>query len=226
MSARSDLLPRSGRAARLWFGLGMALLTATTGCKPDTCKDPAVTLTQAQRCTTCKPVDTELLARLNPTELPWPVRRSIEDCATAIHKRDPRNFVTKQALRECTGHDPSLDSDTKVAVAELINKSNLMEQPDLDHFHALCLASAPAPSPMVPTGAPPASLTPPPAAPAMVDPLAPQPGPMGAPAAAPAPQPWNPAPAAPAPAVAPAPQPWNATPAPAPTGPAADPLLQ
>lgn len=130
------LLPNS-------LSLGMVLtlaLSAAPGCKPDICKDP--NLTAEQRCRDCKPKDDELLARLNPTQLPWPVRKRIEFCADQIHTSDPRNFVTKQALRECTNADPTLDSNTKMAIAELINRSNLMEQVDLDNYHGLCLANA------------------------------------------------------------------------------------
>ena len=125
------------------------------GCKPDVCKDPG--LTAEQLCTTCKPKDDELFARLNPTQLPYPVRRSLERCVDDIHASDGRNFVTKEALRECTGRDPNLNSDTKNALVFLINRSNLMEQRDLENYHALCMSGMMGTPPMdaLPPAAPP-----------------------------------------------------------------------
>lgn len=168
----------SGRRGRKFFTMAlpssflMAMaLVAIPGCKPDICKDPG--LTAAQRCTDCKPKDDELLSRLDATQLPWPVRRSVERCADQIHAGDSRAFVTKGALRDCTNADPDLDGDTKLALNKLINDSNLMDQADLEAHHALCLAntginySAPPPSgvtaPATPTVPPPAATTPPPA---------------------------------------------------------------
>jgi hypothetical protein len=121
--------------------LAWALVFAP-GCKPDICKDENLkNLTAEQRCKDCKPRDDELLARLNPTQLPWPVRKTLERCADQIHASDPSNFVTKQALRDCVNAEPGLDGNDKVIIAELINRSNLMEQSSLDDYHALCLAN-------------------------------------------------------------------------------------
>ncbi len=178
-------------------------LVAAPGCKPDICKDP--NLGVSRRCTDCKPKDDELLARLNPTQLPYPVRKSVEKCADQIHASDPRNFVTKQALRDCTNADQGLDSDTKQALVVLINRSNLMEQVDLDNYHSLCLSgmtdtvSTPPPPPVMPAGTDnptipppaPAVVSPPPPAPAAVQPPTSQPTGLN-PSALPPPPPPSP----------------------------------
>lgn len=190
MSSSSAGSGPSGRRGRKLFSMMLpsSLLMAMAlgaGCKPDICKDPG--LTAAQRCTDCKPKDDELLSRLDPTQLPWPVRKSVERCADQIHAGDSRAFVTKQALRDCTNGDPELDGDTKQALTKLINQSNLLEQVDLEAHHALCLAntganySAPpaAANPTVPPAAPDSPTVPPAAASPAT------PGPGAAPAAQP-----------------------------------------
>ena len=187
MSSSSAGIGPSGRRGRKLFSMVLPssflmAMALAAGCKPDICKDPG--LSAAQRCTDCKPKDDELLSRLNPTQLPLPVRKSVERCADQIHAGDSRAFVTKQALRDCTNGDPDLDGDTKQALTKLINQSNLMEQVDLEAYHALCLAntginySAPTTStppagtdsPTVPPAAAPASATPPAAAPPAAQP--------------------------------------------------------
>ncbi len=154
----------------LSMGLGLFL-----GCKPDVCLDP--NLSEENRCKSCKPRDDELLARLSPTQLPLPVRERITMCADRIHAGDKRGFVTKQALRECAGGDTSFDAETRQAVIEMINRSNLMELADLENYHGRCSAvgvgvgASPAPQPTAPppaasdTAAPPATAPLRPAAP-------------------------------------------------------------
>lgn len=213
--------------ASLSLGGTLALAMSLAGCKPDVCKDPS--LTQAQRCANCMPKSSkhdEVLARLNPTQLPWPVRKNIEGC---IDKHADDLFLTKQGLRECIESDSNLDGPTKMSVLELIQRSNVMEQADLENFHANCsvanLRVAPAgnvtpDSPFVPpsrveSAPPPAAVTPTPPPPAAA-PAAPRP-------AAPAPAA---APAAPRPATPPAARPSAPAARPAsPPPPAADPFM-
>src|SRR5262245_48263402 len=110
------------RLMKLAMPLSLPLtLFASAGCKPDICLDS--NLTAEQRCRDCKPRDDLLLARLNPTPLTFPVRKAVEQCADRIHDNDQRGFVTKQALRECTNNAPGLDNNTKLALAEIINRS-------------------------------------------------------------------------------------------------------
>ena len=72
-------MPRKPFTMLLPASMTMAwMLAAMSGCKPDICKDP--NLTAEQRCKDCKPRDDEMLARLNPTQLPWPVRKVVERC--------------------------------------------------------------------------------------------------------------------------------------------------
>jgi hypothetical protein len=111
-------------------------------------------LPQKQYCDTCKPLDHELLERLNTTELPWPVRQAVDDCARDIRKRDVGGFVTKKALRDCTRRASTLDEPTKNGLAELINKSNLAEDEDNHNFHAKCDVMMPTAAPMPPAAAP------------------------------------------------------------------------
>ena len=119
-------------------GLLLTLGLALGGCKPDICKDP--TLPQAERCRSCVPKNgknDEVLARLDPTQLPWPIRHNVERC---IDQHENDLFLTKQGLRECIESDGNIDAATKVAVVELINRSNVMEQADLEAFHMNCSA--------------------------------------------------------------------------------------
>ena len=132
----------------------------------------------------CPPRDNELLARLTQTDLPYPVRKVIIQCADAIHKSDAHNVVTKQSLKECVSADASLDAPTKQALAETIDYSNLKEQKDLDSYHAQCLTGPGASTAAQPAAADPAPVEGSPAPAAAATP-APAPTPTAAPAPAP-----------------------------------------
>jgi hypothetical protein len=149
----TKLRTASGLTMALGLGLGLASMLGLAGCKPDICKDP--TLPQAERCRSCTPKNSkndEVLARLDPTQLPWPVRKNVENC---IDQHENDLFLTKQGLRECIETDANLDGPTKAAVVELINRSNVMEQADLEAFHMNCAAINLAPPVMtIPTANP------------------------------------------------------------------------
>ena len=163
---------RHGRARALWVLLVPAVL-GFGACAKDICK--STDLPREKLCS-CMPKDNELLARLQPTDLPYPLRRAVLRCAHDIHTSSQHNVVTKQALRDCTSADTSLDAATKVSLTSVINRSNLMEQKELDDWHAQCLASAPGPAPV--TDAPP--VTDPAATPAGATPATPGPATPGA----------------------------------------------
>lgn len=135
----------------------------------------------------CPPRDNELLARLTQTDLPYPVRKVIIQCADAIHKSDAHNVVTKQSLKECVSADASLDAPTKQALAETIDYSNLKEQKDLDSYHAQCLTGPGASTTAAPAAADTAPVAPVEGSPAAT--AAPAPAPAPTPTAAPAPAP-------------------------------------
>jgi hypothetical protein len=112
-------------------------------CAKDICKSKD--LPREQLCN-CQPKDNELLARLQSTELPYPVRRTVIRCAHDIHNSSQHNVVTKQALRDCTNADSALNKETKESLTGVINRSNLMEQKELDDWHAQCLANLTSPT--------------------------------------------------------------------------------
>ena len=162
--------------------LRVLLVPAVLGfgaCAKDLCKSKD--LPREQLCS-CQPKDNELLARLQPTELPYPLRRAVIRCAHDIHNSSQHNVVTKQSLRDCTNADSGIDPAAKESLALVINRSNLMEQKELDDWHAQCLANAPAPAatavplpaadaPAAPTASP--ATGPGPAAPGAAPPLKP-----------------------------------------------------
>lgn len=161
MPVQTDRRERHGRGRALWMLLVPSLL-GFSACAKDYCK--AQDLPREQLCK-CQPKDDELLARLQPTELPYPVRKVLLRCANDLHRTSPPRLVTKQALGECLAADSRLDAQTKQSVAGLIERSTLMDQKDLDTYGTQCQTPA-APSPG--TVAPPTSETPaavPPAAP-------------------------------------------------------------
>lgn len=139
MASRSEkTLSRIFSHSSAWLGAAVALfLFGGAGCKPDICKGQ---ITRDQRCGVCKPKDNELLARLNPTELPLAVRRAIERCAKEIHATDPRNFVTQEALIACVRADRTFDAGSQASIAKIIRESNLMTQDASDNWHLECLA--------------------------------------------------------------------------------------
>jgi hypothetical protein len=168
----------------LWL-LGV-VPSAVGGCAQDPCLRPSL---PPQELCKCRPKDDEILARLSSTELPYSVRKAVIRCADDIHRTDPHNVVTKQALRECAAQPGNgLDVMTVAALDQAIQRSNIMEQTKLDNWHAQCLGAGATPA--AATGTAPAAA----------------PGTTPAPSSAPA---TTPAPAA-APASSPA-----ATPAPA-----------
>lgn len=153
---------------------------AVGGCAQDPCLRPSL---PPQELCKCRPKDDELLARLSATELPYSVRKAVIRCADDIHRTDPHNVVTKQALRECAAQPGNgLDVMTVAALDEAIQRSNIMEQPKLDNWHAQCLGSG---TPGAGTAATPAPASAAPGeTPAAGTPAA---APTSAPAAAPAP---------------------------------------
>lgn len=123
---------------------GAALLAGTlSGCAKNPCL--ASSLPPSQQCS-CPPQDSEILARLSTTELPYPVRSAVIRCADDIHRSDPHNIVTKQSLRECI-KGSGLDAPTQAALDQAIQRSNLMEQNKLDDWHASCLSGQPGATP-------------------------------------------------------------------------------
>lgn len=211
MSAHCEVKQRRAPAPTTLslLGAGLALVFGlNAGCnRVVVCKaEEMALLPQKQYCDTCKPLDHELLERLNTTELPWPVRQAVDDCAREIRKRDVGGFVTKKSLRDCTGRVSTLDEPTKTGLAALINKSNLAEEEDNHNFHAKCdvmmpnmapaMPAAPMPpppgmAPTSPTGTGevlPPGMTPAPGPGALPPPptAMPAPAPMPAPASAPA----------------------------------------
>lgn len=170
MPVQTDRRERHGRGRALWLLLVPALLGSA--CAKDYCK--AQDLPRDQLCK-CQPKDNELLARLQPTELPYPIRKVVLRCANDLHRNTPPSLVTKQALRDCVSADPGLDAPTKESLANLIDRSTLIDQKDLDTYGAQCQT----PAPTAGTVAPPPSDTPaavpppPPASPATSPPPAP-----------------------------------------------------
>lgn len=226
MSAQCEVKQRRASAPTTLslLGTGLALLLGlNAGCnRVVVCKaEEMALLPQKQYCDTCKPLDHELLERLNTTELPWPVRQAVDDCAREIRKRDAGGFVTKQSLRDCTRRVSTLDEPTKAGLAELINKSNLAEEEDNRNFHAKCdvmLPGGAAPMPGAPMPPPsgmgpapgtgevlPPGMTPAPTGPAMAPPPGTAPA-LPPPSAMPAPAPMPSGPAS-APALPPPPAP-------------------
>jgi hypothetical protein len=137
--------------------LGQALavaiaLGAGAGCnKGAVCKDPYITT--ADRCAKCTPWDDELLARINPTELPYAVRDVILACADLSRPKtasDHTTFVTQEALLDCVGRDPSIDAETKNSLAGWVRESNLMRRADQEAHGAICSANDTAPLSTVP----------------------------------------------------------------------------
>lgn len=110
----------------------------------------------------CQPKDDELLARLQPTELPYPIRKVVLRCADDLHRTAVPSLVTKQGLHDCVNADPSLDAATKTSVLGLIDRSNLIEQQNLQDWQTLCQAPAAAAGPK-PAEAPAPAATPAPA---------------------------------------------------------------
>ncbi len=143
MPVRTDRREPHGRT-RAWWVLLVPAVLGFGACAKDICKSPD--LPRAQLCN-CQPKDSELLARLQSTDLPYPVRRTVLRCAHDIHHSSQHNVVTKQALRDCTNADTNLNKETKESLVGVINRSNLMEQKELDDWHAQCLANAPAAAP-------------------------------------------------------------------------------
>ncbi len=170
MPVRTDRRERRGRAQDLLM-LGMLVLPAVLGfaaCAKDYCKvqgQPRELLCK------CQPKDDELMARLQPTELPYPVRKVILRCAGDLRRNSVPSLVTKQALHDCVSTDPSLDAPTRDSVVALIDRSNLIEQKNLQDWQTLCQAapSGAATAPAAPTDpaapAPAAPAAPPPATP-------------------------------------------------------------
>lgn len=159
---------RERRAPALWR-LGMLVLPAVLGsaaCAKDYCKvqpgQPRELLCK------CQPKDDELMARLQPTELPYPVRKVILRCAGDLRRTSVPSLVTKQALHDCVSMDQSLDAQTRDSVVALIDRSNLVDQQNLQDWQTLCQSGAaattapPLAAPVDPA-APAAPATPPPA---------------------------------------------------------------
>ena len=166
MPVRTDRCDRPGRARALWVLLLPAVL-GSAACAKDICK--ATDLSHELLCGSCKPKDNELLARLQPTDLPYPLRKVVLRCAEDIHGVTPpgadRKVVTKQNLIDCINAEPSLDAATKASLAYRVNGSTLIDQKGLDDWHEQCLVSAapvvaPAPGTDAPAAATPASSTP------------------------------------------------------------------
>jgi hypothetical protein len=178
---------------------GMLVLPALLGlsaCAHDICKSKE--LPREQLCN-CQPKDNQLLDRLQPTDLPYPVRKVVLRCANDV--RATHRVVTKQTLRECTGADASLDQATRDSLGSLIDRSNLMDQKQLDDWNAQCMANSTDTVTISPNGAPTGS---PASAPASAPAGTPAGPPAGAaPAASPPGHPPTPTGAAPAPAAPP-----------------------
>lgn len=194
MSAQCEEIRRSPKTSLVagtslsLLGAGLSLLLAmSSGCtKVVVCKaETMAQLPQDQYCRDCKPLDHELLDRLNTTELPWPVRKAVDDCADAIRHPEKQagsaalassgrpGIVTKGALRRCLNRNATLDAPTQSGLVALINKSNLAEDEDQTNFYAKCDAAMPVstlPAPPLPptstlppaSSLPPASTVPPP----------------------------------------------------------------
>lgn len=208
--------PKAGtRLSFLGAGLSL-LLSLSSGCtKVVVCKaETMAQLPEGQYCADCKPLDHELLARLNTTELPWPVRKAVDDCADWIHNPGkepgavagsaPRSggIVTKGALRRCLGRTSNLDGPTQSGLIALVNKSNLPEDEDQSNFNAKCDKSVPIVAPAAMPLPPPAPMPMP--ADSGMQPAAPAPGAMPAPTGMPpAPAPSALPPALPPPSSAP-----------------------
>ena len=94
MPVQTDRRERHGRGRTLWMLLVPSLL-GFSACAKDYCK--AQDLPREQLCK-CQPKDNELLARLQPTELPYPIRKVLLRCANDLHQTTPPRLVTKQAL--------------------------------------------------------------------------------------------------------------------------------
>jgi hypothetical protein len=200
MSAQCEQIRRSSKTSLVagtsmgLLGAGLSLLLSlSSGCtKVVVCKaETMAQLPKDQYCADCKPLDHELLDRLNTTELPWPVRKAVDDCADAIRHPEKQagsvamastrpGIVTKGALRRCLSRNATLDAPTQSGLVNLINKSNLAEDEDQTNFYAKCDAALP-----VSTLPPPVSTTPPVST---LPPASPIPGsaPDGLPPAAPA----------------------------------------
>lgn len=149
--------------------------SAVGGCAQDPCLRPSL---PPQELCKCRPKDDEILARLSSTELPYAVRKAVIRCADDIHRTDPHNVVTKQALRECAAQPGNgLDVMTVAALDQAIQRSNIMEQSKLDNWHAQCLGAGAPGAGTAPAAAP--GTTP---APASTD----SPGATATPAATPA----------------------------------------
>lgn len=161
MPVRTDRRERLGRGRALWM-LVLPAVLGSAACAKDYCniKDQPRELVCK-----CQPKDNELLARLQPTELPYPVRKVVLRCAGELHKNSVPSLVTKQGLHDCVSADPSLDAATKASVIGLIDRSNLIEQQNLQDFQALCQTPAPSTGPK-PSETPAPASTPAPAAPA------------------------------------------------------------
>lgn len=221
MSAQCEEIRRSPKTSlvaslcRMGAGLSL-LLSLSSGCtKVVVCKaETMAQLPPAQYCADCKPLDHELLDRLNTTELPWPVRKAVDDCASSIRHPEKQagsvsmasstrpGIVTKGALRRCLSHNATLDAPTQSGLVNLINKSNLAEDEDQTNFYAKCDVAMPMPT--MPASTMPASTMPPPSslppigsAPSESMPALPPAPAMPSPSVAPAPAPMAPPPAAP-----------------------------
>lgn len=141
MPVRTDRRERRGRAPGLW-SLGMLVLPAVLGfaaCAKDYCKidqsQPRELLCK------CQPKDDELMARLQPTELPYPVRKVVLRCAGDLRRTSVPSLVTKQGLHDCVSADTSLDAKTRDSVVALIDRSSLIDQKNLQDREALCQAA-------------------------------------------------------------------------------------
>lgn len=164
MPVRTDRRERPGYSRALWM-LVLPAVLGTAACAKDYCKlqdQPREFLCK------CQPKDDELMARLQPTELPYPVRKVVLRCANDLRRSSVPPLVTKQALHDCVSADPSLDAKTKESVVARIDRSSLIDQQILQDRQAQCQTAAPA------TGTP-ATTTPPPAATPAASPSPPTP---------------------------------------------------
>jgi hypothetical protein len=181
MPVRTIGMRQGGRPA--WAGALGTLVAAALGlgaCATDICKSKD--LKREQICN-CQPKDNQLLERLQPTDLPYPVRRVVLRCANDI--RAVNRVVTKQKLRDCTGADASLDQPTRDSLAAVINRSNLVDDQALADWNAQCMAGSTDTVTVTPAGATPA--TPAPTTPAPTTPAPTTAAPPAAPAGAAAP---------------------------------------
>ena len=161
MPVQTDRRERHGRGRTLWMLLVPSLL-GFSACAKDYCK--AQDLPREQLCK-CQPKDNELLAQLQPTELPYPIRKVLLRCANDLHQTTPPRLVTKQALSDCLAADRGLDAQTKQSVAGLIERSTLIDQKDLDTYGAQCQTPAPSPGTVAPPTSDTPAAVPPPAPP-------------------------------------------------------------